>query len=263
MKNKTAAKICFFIIALTLNPFNPYSVYAMKHSGESENPDNQSEVIKTHSNSDDLPINYTNLENAIFVGDSLTLKLMKYTYQKRQQNQNFFKGCEFLCAGGFGSAQALAKISNDTIHPKINGQQVYIEEAIPKIGLKKTYILLGTNDLSLYGADGAAHNLSVLISKMLKNSPDLEIYIQSVTPIAKGWERRILNNSTIEKYNKNISDLCKLNGYHFIDIASDMKDEEGFLSNDLCSDLNPPYGLGLHLNNKACDKWIKILNQNT
>ena len=102
-------------------------------------------------------------------------------------------------------------------------------------------------------------NLNTLIQRILEKSPDAEIYIQSATPILAGRERKTLNNENLDKYNAALKELAREKGYHFADVASVMKVEDGSLNPDYCSD---PEDMGIHFTDAGAKVWIDYLLEN-
>ena len=50
-----------------------------------------------------------------------------------------------------------------------------------------------------------------------------------MTPMMKDAQLKDLNNANLDKYNQQLKELCTKKGYHFVDVASAMKDSEGNL----------------------------------
>ena len=195
-------------------------------------------------------------DDAVFVGDSVSLKLKNYVTKMRQTDPDFFGKAQFLTSGSLGSGNALWDVSGESVHPSFRGEKMLLEDSIPLTGAKKVYIMLGTNDIGLYGIDGAIENMTTLLERILTNAPDVSIYIQSATPICQGAEKKNLNNANMELYDSKLQSLCEEKGYHFVDVASVMRDENGFLPLDYCSD---PEGLGIHFTDLACEIWLNYL----
>ena len=128
------------------------------------------------------------------------------------------------------------------------------------MGAKKVYIMLGMNDLAVYGIDGAVSNMAKLLANINAKSPNAIFYVQSATPIIKEKQGKKLTNSNLAAYDAKLSDMCKEKGYYFIDIASAMRDSSGNLPKEYCSD---PDGLGLHFTDKACQVWIDYILTHT
>lgn len=200
------------------------------------------------------------LDDAVFIGDSVSLKLKNYVTAKRKTEAGFFGKAQFLAAGSMGSGNALKPLGSSSIHPSYNGKKALLEDNVAAMGAKKVYIMLGANDLALYGIDGSAENMSKLLAKIKAKSPNVKIFVQSATPIIKEQQMTNLNNPNLAAYDAKLSELCKKNGYYYIDIASAMRDSEGNLKPEYCSD---PNDLGIHFTDKACQVWIDYLLTHT
>ena len=142
----------------------------------------------------------------------------------------------FLCEGSYGVGHALEPISDSSLHPVYGGEQCYIWDAVKKMGAKKVFILFGLNDISIWGVQGTADNYAEVISNIRRESPETEIYVISAMYMFKGSEREKLNNKNIYALNKLLAEMCRENGYEFVNIASNLIDEGGFLPKEYCSD---------------------------
>ena len=201
-------------------------------------------------------------DDAVFIGDSVSLKLERYTTQQRSSNPGFFGKAQFLTAGSMGSGNALEAPSSDSIHPLYNGQKMALADSVKASGAKKVYIMLGMNDLAPYGVDGAVENMQKLITTILEKTPDAKIYIQSATPLvkAKNISTHKLNNTNMAAYNEKLAALCAEQGYYFVDVASVVSDSEGNLIQSYCSD---PDNMGIHFTDEGCQVWVDYLYTHT
>lgn len=79
-----------------------------------------------------------------------------------------------------------------------------VEDCVAKSGAKKLYIMLGMNDLGVYGIDKTIENYKTLLGKILEKTPDIKIYVQSMTPMTSTSQiiGKNLNNENIKKYNR-------------------------------------------------------------
>lgn len=205
-------------------------------------------------------MNESFFDDAVFVGDSVSLKLNYYVTGKRNKGENCLGKARFLTSGSLGWGNLLWDVSNSkAVHPSYNGKKQPVEDSIAQMGAKKIYIMLGVNDINVYGIDGTVGNAKTVISKILAKSPDVKIYVQSVTPLAKGREKNGLNNAAIRALDDKLRDMCAALGYNFVDVASVMRDGEGNLPVAYCSD---PNGMGIHFTDAACAKWIEYLYSN-
>lgn len=175
---------------------------------------------------------------SVFIGDSISLRLQMY---------GGLPGAKYLCYGSFGTCNALSGVIKANIW-----------NCIPS-GTKRVYVMLGMNDLNRVGVNGAASNMAQLCSLIQQNNPGVLIYIQSMTPIiaAKdGTNGRILNNANIRLYNQLLSGVAASHGWYFVDVASVMYDDRGYLKDEYCSD---PGSMGMHFTNAGCSVWCWYL----
>ncbi len=192
-------------------------------------------------------------DDVVFIGDSISLKLTWY-----ESAMNVLGNAQFLTEGSLGSGNALWYVSDASRHPKYNGQKMLLRESVPLTGAKKMYIMLGMNDIGVYGVSGAVANLVTLVNAIRANAPDIQVFIQSMTPTTS-TSYLCRNKHTIENiisYNKALLQACLDNGWYFVNVASAMYDEYGYLRMDYCSD---PGNMGIHFSNAGCAAWVEYL----
>ena len=204
------------------------------------------------------PVAWSWFDDAVFVGDSISLKLTGYVSKMRQSDPSFLGKAQFLTAGSLGSGNALWDVSSESVHPLYQGTKMRLEDSIAACGAKKLYILLGMNDVGMYGIDGSVANMETLLKLILEKTPDLQIFVQSATPIHKGNELKVLNNANLVIYNQGLQEMCQRNGWHYVDVASVLRDADGYLPDAYCSDAS---GMGMHFTDQACQVWIDYLRQ--
>lgn len=199
--------------------------------------------------------------DAVFVGDSVSLKLTMY-----ESSVDRLGKAQFLTAGSLSATNALWDVSDRSVHPKYKGKKQKIEDSIAQMkGVKKVYIMLGMNDINAVGINNGIKNFEKLCNKILEKSPDVQIYVQSVTPLMKGSKSSVnkegkLNNKSIYEYNKKLAALAQKRGWYFVNVAEVMYDDNGYLKRDYCGD---PDGMGLHFTNAGCKAWIDYLLTHT
>ncbi len=190
-------------------------------------------------------------DDAVFVGDSVTLKLSYYS------DNGSLGNAKFLCAGSLGWGNALWDLYQEgNVHPSLYGTKYTVDEGIRASGQKKVFIMLGMNDIGLYGIDGSVENMKTLIGRILEKSPDVQIYIESVTPMLYNMQRSQLNNTTIPQFNSRLRQICSERGFYYMDIYSVVQDGYGNLDPSNCSD---PTGMGIHFTDAGCSKWVNYL----
>lgn len=197
-------------------------------------------------------------DDAAFVGDSVSLKLSYYAAATGKLGN-----AQFFTSGSLGAGNALWEVSDESVHPSYNGTKMLIEDCIANSGASKVYIMLGMNDIGLYGIDDTIVNYEELVSRIKEKSPSVQIVVQSMTPMTSTSNimGSSLNNDNIKVYNNRLSELCSKNGWAFVDVASVMYDAQGInLNRDFCSD---PDDMGVHFTEAGCEKWIEYLSTHT
>lgn len=191
-------------------------------------------------------------DDAVFIGDSVSLTLRMYALSSGALGE-----AQFLCAGSLSATNALWEVSDSSVHPSYNGVKVRVEDGVAMSGAKNVYIMLGMNEIS-FGIKTASGNLVKLIELIKEKSPDVNIIIESVTPMTSTSNIRSsrLNNSKIDEYNAKLLELCEENEWYFLNVAEAMKDDYGCLTRSYCSD---PDDMGIHFTNAAAKMWVKYL----
>lgn len=195
--------------------------------------------------------------DAIFIGDSVTLKLKLYCMKQANKGNYPIGSPFFFTSGSFSWANSLWSTSqSDSVHPIIDGKKRKISEAISITNSKKAFIMLGMNDIGAYGIDKSVSNVRKVIDEIQATTPDVQIFIQSVTPMTKEKERTTLNNENIKLFNQKLEELCESKNCRYVDINTVMGGE--YLKAEFCSD---PDGMGIHFTDKACGIWCDRLNE--
>ena len=195
-------------------------------------------------------------DGAVFVGDSVTLKLDYYC----QEHPEALGKASFYCAGSLGYTNALWAIDDSrAVHPSYEGENHLVEDCVTVTGKKNVFIMLGMNDIGMYGTEGAMNSCKQVVSNLLSKSPDANIYLQSVTPMIESAQIDSFNNTLVKEFNGLLKTYCEANGYHYLDVYSALADDKGNLPNDLCSD---PDNMGLHFNDTSCQMWVDYLQKN-
>ena len=195
-------------------------------------------------------------DSAVFVGDSVTLKLQKYVTAMRKDGSSVLGGAKFIAIGSLGSHSALEAVSRESLHPTIGGEKMPLEDAIAALEAQKVYIMLGMNDVALCGQETSIGYMLELISRIREKSPGIEIFIESVTPRYGGGKptTQQLFDYDLRLY----EEIRKLSdpGIHFVDVAYVMRNGQGKLYESYCSDKED---MGIHFTDIACEKWIEYL----
>ena len=192
-------------------------------------------------------------DDAVFVGDSVTLKLNYYCDEHPEALGN----AKFFCAGSMGYTNTQeGESTEELIQPYYKGSERNTEECAVITESSKVFVMLGMNDIGLYGTDDSLSSAEKLLAKIHKNSPKATIYVQSVTPMLPSFERETWNNTLIREFNDKLQNLATQKGYHYLDIYSIMADENGCLKEEYCGD---PEAMGIHFTSEACEVWCDYL----
>ena len=231
-----------------------------------ETQEETTEKAEEASASEESPVTYeytqvddSYFNDAVFIGDSISYGFELYVTEKHANGETVLGEAQFLTSGSLSYGNSLWDVSDESVHPTYNGEKMKLEDAIAQIKPGKIFILLGTNDVALYGVEQTIANADTEISRMLEASPGAEIFIMSTTPKYSPAEIDVdgaLNNADIDALNVAMRQFAVEKGYNFMNIAPLFKDETGGLAADYCSDKE---GMGIHFTSAAYDIWLDFL----
>ncbi len=116
---------------------------------------------------------------------------------------------------------------------------------------RKIFLLIGVNDLLFHPLSIIGENYEKIVKRIKTETPETELYLESVLPIHNDLRRNGLKNDDINALNGQIFELSKKYKAIYIDLASKLKNTEGSLQEELSLD-------GIHLNGKG----YQILGEN-
>lgn len=202
-------------------------VFLIYHFGTYDH-DKVKEVIKT-KNVEVVP------ENIVFLGDSITdfYDLDKYYPDYNVVNSGI---------GGNKTTDILDDMKG----------RVY------QYNPSKVFLMIGTNDIEM-GRDVnvIVTNIKDIIKKIKENRSKATIYLESLYPINSEIEDSFAgnrDNEKIKKINKQLKKYCEKQKITFIDMFSQLVDEDGNLDVDYTEE-------GLHLNDKGYEKVTFVLKK--
>lgn len=185
-------------------------------------------------------------KSAAFIGDSVTLKLRNYNMQTQATGE-----AVFLCQGSYSVAHAV----ENTMLLSFRGQEMTPQDALAACGAERVFILLGMNDIALHGIDKTIENWGKLVSNIRSTCPDIDIIIQSGTPIHKDGQVGSLTNENMDAYNVKLKAFAEANGCIYVDIATQYKNSSNALAEAYCSDTF------VHFTDLACRMWVEKLQK--
>lgn len=121
---------------------------------------------------------------------------------------------------------------------------------------EKLFILIGVNDISQnYTNAYLLNQYKKIIAQIKAESPDTQIYFQSLLPINNDFGRysRLLGKERqIKCLNRKIKRLCKKERINYIDLYPFFLESKRKLNAELTTD-------GLHLNEEGYEVWVRVL----
>ena len=135
-----------------------------------------------------------------------------------------------------------------------------MDELVYQYNPTKVVILIGTNDLNNdVPEDKMLENIEKIIKDIKKNRKKAKLYVQSIYPINNSDNDKInkdtvgvRTNVTIQRVNKQIKKICKQQNVTYIDMYSELVDNEGNLILKYTKD-------GLHISELGYLKITRIL----
>ncbi len=178
-------------------------------------------------------------DEAVFVGDSILRGLHSLQVQSRKQGQPILGQARFLAANGYtlyqGSRLRPGSGEQD-INLTLDGRAVSLHDGLKRMEAKAAYIMLGLNDSAGSRLDKQIGFYEKLIAQVLEARPGIQLTILSVSPLRPAAENKRRNQQNLDSFNQALSELCQRLNIGYLDVASALKDESGYLRLDYSSD---------------------------
>lgn len=191
-------------------------------------------------------------DDAVFVGDSITQGLQNYVIRERANDPNLLGSARFAAAKSYGLDNACSK-KVGTHSLKFKGDSWTLPDLILEMQAEKVFIMLGVNDWAGSAIDHCIGQYRTAIENVRELSPDVEIYVQSCTPITEDGERPKLNNENMDAFNAALILMCEELGVHYVDIATPLKGEDNCLVRQYSSDNY------VHMSAEGASVWVDTL----
>ena len=202
------------------------------------------------------PVKAEWFDDAVFLGDSITVFLNYYCDAHPEALGN----AQFFCSGSLSYGNAQWEMDDpDAVHPLYKGKKYFAEDCVQATGAKKVFVLMGINDIAVYGLEGAVENADTFLDKLVAKSDGAAIYVQSVTPIIAGMENDNISNEKVKAFNKQLKTLVQQKELTYIDIYKEVCDKDGYLKYEYCCD---PEDMGIHFSWDGCKVWSDCLKKN-
>ncbi len=136
--------------------------------------------------------------------------------------------------------------------PRFEGTPMRAKDAIKQSGALYVFICMGTNDLvGNSSVETAYAKYQEYLEGILSENPSVTIFIESCTPTRPGSN---VSNEKVTAFNAYMKSYCdQFPNMNYVDIATPLMDETGYLAAGLSSDGS------LHLTNKAYEIWSNTI----
>lgn len=168
-----------------------------------------------------------------------------------------FLGNSITDHGEFHELLGRSDIKNRGIQSDvINGVRKRLEQ-VTRWHPKKIFLLIGINDISHgFSVDKLAERYAQLVKDIRDQSPETQLYIQSIMPVNNSFKRYkglIGRENVIPALNKRLREIAEKYQATYIDLWPALQDSKGRLSSNYTFD-------GLHLNGKGYQEWINLIS---
>ena len=184
-------------------------------------------------------------DKVAFIGDSRTQGLVMYTGLTKINDYSYI---------GLMVDTAIKKEFVKTS----DGKKVTLLEDMKNKDIDTVYIMLGVNELGWAYPEVFKLKYKELIEKIREIKPNINIYVQSIIPVTKEIDstNKYINNNRIRKYNDLIKELANELDVKYLDVASALVNDEGYLPSQASTD-------GIHVDRDYCLKWLEYLKNNS
>ncbi|MGI6695654.1 MAG: GDSL-type esterase/lipase family protein [Christensenellales bacterium] len=193
-------------------------------------------------------------DGTVFVGDSIMQQIGRYRLEQAERGNPVLKGARFLAVSSYSLSQA-SRITpaKHKPAPMLRGARVSLPEGLRLMEAKRAFIMLGMNDEAGARLDNHMLLYRRLIERVLDRNPGLDLIALSVTPITKAAQTKKLNQANFNAFNAALKALCQELGVGYLDVATPLMDEEGFLRPDFSSDNR------VHLSKKGMEVFVETI----
>ncbi|MEG0770755.1 MAG: SGNH/GDSL hydrolase family protein [Clostridia bacterium] len=184
------------------------------------------------------------INKIVFVGDSTTYGLKAYKMIKNTNNVWTPKSGTIMLTEANTSAGKI-------VYTDKNGSEseMMIKDAAALSKPEYMVLTLGTNGISMYidkNTDYYVSEYEKLINSIKEASPNTKIIIQTAFPICSYYKNiDTISNERVNKANYLFADLAQRIGVKFLDTATVLKNDKGYMENSICN------GDGIHLNEEG------------
>lgn len=187
------------------------------------------------------------IDKFIFLGDSTTNGLRAYGVLKDQTET------KQVWVPANETFSLFLQENIRILYPETR-EELTIEEILERKKPEYMMITLGVNGIALMDEKYFVSEYTKLVTRIQAQSPDTKIILNSIYPVATNYkELKDINNEKIDTANMWVKQIAENTGTRFLNSASILKDESGWLRDDYQN------GDGIHLQPVALNKVLEYL----
>lgn len=191
----------------------------------------------------------------LFIGDSITRQLYTYIREIRNKDEDYMKGARFSTAQSYSLFVGSRKfLTQNPAQLTVNGEATPLWKVVGHYKPEYAFILLGVNDYIGEKIDKGVSYVERITELCAESSPDTKLVFISLTPVTRRFCRKKDYRTLWDQYNAAMEKKCAELGVYYMDLATPLKDEEGYLPEKYSSDNN------YHLNSDGLDIWLRLLH---
>lgn len=193
--------------------------------------------------------------SSVFVGDSITQGLQNYVTQMRKDRPMLLGDAKFAAAKSFNLQRACSSRVPSDGALRYRGKAMTIPGIIKEMGVNNVYIMLGVNDWAGSHIDECDTLYRKLLDNIRSEVPEVNIHVQSCTPVTKAGERAKLNNENLDGFNESLRAICQDTGAEYVEISAALKGEDNCMKPEYSSDHY------VHVSKDGATAWVNALYQ--
>lgn len=192
-------------------------------------------------------------DDAVFVGDSVTNQLFRYIREQRSKGKTPLGDVRFLAVDNYSIWIGCHSNLYGKVRLKYRGNEVTLHGGLNAMKAGKVFVLLGLNDHAGDQLEADVRRYGLIIDHVFEKNPDIHFVAQSCTPLVKAGCGKTLNKKNIDAFNARLEALCEEKGVAYLDIATPLMGEDGYLP------LAYAYDRQAHMNDKGLKIWLNTL----
>ena len=177
-------------------------------------------------------------DDSIFVGDSIIRMLKNYMGQRQAEDAAFFADTGFYASYSYTlEAASMPGFAPNGINLLYRGQECSLVQVVEAVKPGKLFLLAGLNDkIGEVPEKGMAY-VEAMVALVREASPDTRIHVLSLLPVTAHAEVERPNlQQKWDAYNAMLEQKCQGLDVVYVDVATPLKNDSGYLSIPLSHD---------------------------